>query len=73
MPLQLNYPVHNGEASRTDTSIERVSAALCRPTISISAEIDLLPRGRRLQGDPFNARFWVENRDESWGFGGFTS
>lgn len=39
VPLQLNYPVHNGEASRIDTSIESVSAALC-----ISAEIDLLPR-----------------------------
>lgn len=44
VPLQLNYPVHNGEASRIDTSIESVSAALWGPTISISAEIDLLPR-----------------------------
>lgn len=50
VPLQLNYPVHNGEASRIDTSIESVSAALRGPTISISAEIDWLPRGATIAG-----------------------
>lgn len=30
VPLQLNYPVHNGEAPRTDTSIESVSAAFVK-------------------------------------------
>lgn len=53
VPLQLNYPVHNGEASRIDTSIESVSAALWGPTISISAEIDLLPRGATIAGQSF--------------------
>lgn len=50
VPLQLNYPAHNGEALRIDTSIESVSAALCGPTISISAEIDLLPREATIAG-----------------------
>lgn len=53
VPLQLNYPVHNGEASRIDTSIESVSAALWGPTISISAEIDLLPREATIAGQSF--------------------
>lgn len=53
VPLQLNYPAHNGEASRTDTSIESVSAALWGPTISISAEIDLLPKGATIAEQSF--------------------
>lgn len=53
VPLQLNYAVHKGEALRIDTSIESVSAALWGPTISVSAEINLLPLGATIAGQTF--------------------